>query len=222
MAAVMVSAPGRSNLRPPRVVRSPRGMNQIAASQHQRRHRRRNQQRPPPADLGEQAGKDQAQREAAGAEDRVHAERAVPHRPLGERGGEQRHAGRRGERGRHALDETSRYQQPGVADQAAEHRDESEDGQRDQEDPPAAEQVRGPAAEQQQPAVAEHVAADDPLQGRGAQAEGGPDGREGHADHRDVQGIEAQRAAEHEQDGPQLRCPGLAVPVTGVGVKYFG
>src|ERR1700759_1968677 len=77
-------------------------------------------------------------------------------------------------------------------------------------------------ANKQQPAVAEHVAADDPLQGRGAQIERGPDGREGHADHRDVQGIQAQRAAEDEQDGPQLRCPGLAVPVTGIGEKCFG
>ena len=53
-------------------------------------------------------------------------------------------------------------------------------------------------------------------------AESGPDGRQGHADHRDVEGIEAQRAAEHDQDGPQLRCPGLAVPVTGIGEKCFG
>ena len=190
--------------------------------QHDQRDRGGHQQRPPPADLGEQAGQHEPQREPAGAEDRVDAERAVPHRSLGERGGEQGHAGRRGERGRRSLDEPGRYQQAGAAHQAAEDGDEGEDGQRHQKDPPASEQVSGPAAEQQQAAVAEHVAADDPLQRRRAQAEGGPDGRQGDADHRDIQAVEAQRAAEHEQDGPQLRRPAPAVRVTSIGVKCIG
>src|SRR6266702_1284313 len=31
-----------------------------------------------------------------------------------------------------------------------------------------------------------------------------------------------ERATQHDQDGPQLRCPDLAVPVTGIGEKCFG
>jgi hypothetical protein len=84
---------------------------------------------------------------------------------LGERGGKQRHAGRRGERRRRALDEPGRDQQARAAHQAAEHRHQGEHGQGYEEDTPTAEQVSGPAAEQQQqPAVAENVAADNPLQ----------------------------------------------------------
>ena len=92
-------------------------------------------------------------------------------------------------------------------DESAEERGEGEDSQGHQEDLAPAQQVGGAAAEQQQAAVAEDVAADDPLQGRGGQAEVGADGRQGHADHGHVQGVEEHRGAEHEQGAPQPGCP---------------
>ena len=71
-----------------------------------------------------------------------------------------------------------------------------------------AQQVGGAAAEQQQAAVAEHVAADHPLQRRRGQPEVGADGGQSHADHRHVERVEEQGPAEHDQDGPQrgLHC----------------
>ena len=69
-----------------------------------------------------------------------------------------------------------------------------------------AEQVGGAAAEQQQPAVAEHVPAHHPLQRRGGQPQIGPDGRQRDADHGDVERIQEQGAAQHDEQAPQ---PGL-------------
>ena len=222
MAAVMVSAPGMSNLRPARATRSPRGMNRIAATS---------------TSAATGAGTSSVHRQLISVS---RPERTRPsEKPLAPKTVYTLNARFRigpsgnvvvsrdmlaGAVNAAATPFTNRaaISSPGSLTSPPSTRDEREDGQRDQEHPPAAEQVRGPAAEQQQAAVAEHVAADDPLQGRGAQAEGCPDGRQGHADHRDIQGIEAQRATEHDQDGPQLRCPGLAVPVTGIGEKCFG
>ena len=59
----------------------------------------------------------------------------------------------------------------------------------------------------QQSAVAEDVPADDPLQGRGGQVEVVGDGRQGDADHGDVQRIQEHRGTEHEQGAPQARAP---------------
>ena len=71
-----------------------------------------------------------------------------------------------------------------------------------EEHAPAAEQVGGAAAEQQEAAVAEHVGGDDPLQRAGRHAEVGLDRRQRDADHRDVERVEEQGAAEHEQGEP--------------------
>ncbi len=62
-----------------------------------------------------------------------------------------------------------------VVDEPAEQRGRREDGRR-RGRPAPAEQVGGAPAEQQQPAVAQDVAADDPLQGVGGQPELGLDG----------------------------------------------
>ena len=85
-----------------------------------------------------------------------------------------------------------------------------------QEHPAPSEQVGGPAAEQQEAAVAEHVAADHPLQRGRGQAEGGADVGQGDADHRNVEPVEEQRSAEHDQDGPQPWVPVLRVHSLGV------
>ena len=39
--------------------------------------------------------------------------------------------------------------------------------------------------------------------------EAGPDVGQGHADHGHVEGVEEQRATQHDQDGPQPRAPAL-------------
>ena len=89
--------------------------------------------------------------------------------------------------------------------------------ERDQQHAAAAEQVGGAAAEQQEAAVAEHVAGDDPLQLRGRQAEVGLDRGERHADHRDVEPVEEQHAAEHGQQAPDRARPTAAVEEGGGG-----
>ena len=78
-----------------------------------------------------------------------------------------------------------------------------EHGERDDQHALAPEQVGGAAAEQQQAAVAEHVAADDPLQGRGGEVEVGVDAGEGNADHGDVESVEEQDAAQNEERDPR-------------------
>ena len=90
-----------------------------------------------------------------------------------------------------------------LLDERAEQRRDREDGERDQQHAPPPEQVGGAPAEQQQAAVAEHVAAHDPLQGRGGHAEVRVDAGEGDADHRDVESVEEQDAAEHEERDPR-------------------
>ena len=184
--------------------------------QREQRHRGRHQQRQPPADLGQQARQDQAERESARPERGVDADGPVAHRALAEGGGEQRQPGRGGEGGRDALDEPGPDQQLRAADEPAEQRRDREHGQRGEEHPAPPEQVGGPAAEQQQAAVAEHVAADHPLQRGRGQPEGGADVGQGDADHRNVEPVEEQRSAEHDQDGPQTRAPVLRVRSLGV------
>ena len=93
--------------------------------------------------------------------------------------------------------------EPAVAKPAERGRDD-EDAERDQEDAPPAEQVGGAAAEQQEAAVAEHVGAHDPLQRARRQVQVGADRRQRDADHRHVERVEEEGAAEHEQR-PQAR-----------------
>ena len=102
-----------------------------------------------------------------------------------------------------------------VVDEAAEAGGDEEDGERDQEHPPAAEQVGGAAAEQQEAAVAEHVRAHHPLQRAGGHVEVGADRREGDADHRDVEGVEEEGAAEHEQHAPRAPAQPVGAAVEG-------
>ena len=90
-----------------------------------------------------------------------------------------------------------------AVDERAEQRREREHRERHQQHAPPAEQVRGAPAEQQQAAVAEHVSADDPLQGRGGEVEVGIDAGEGNADHRDVQSVQEEDAAQDEERDPR-------------------
>ena len=71
--------------------------------------------------------------------------------------------------------------------------------ERDEQRPPPAEEVGGAAAEQQQAAVPEHVAGDDPLQLRGREVQVGVDGGQRDADHRDVEAVEEEHAAEDDE-----------------------
>ena len=174
--------------------------------------RHRDQEGPAPADAGQQSAQDQPGRVAAGAEDGEDRQGPVAGRPFVERGGEDGQRGRRGERGGEALDEAGDDQQRAVVDEAADQRGDGEDGERDQEDPAAAEQVGGTAAEQQQTAVAEHVAVDDPLQRGGRQAQFGTDGRQRHAHHRHVETVEEHHDAQHREDAPEARGPALVGP----------
>ena len=98
---------------------------------------------------------------------------------------------------------------------APDERREREHDERDDQHALAAEQVGRAPAEQQETAVAQHVAADDPLQGRGGEIEVGFDAGERNADHRDVQSVEEEDAAENEERDPQP-------PVEGRGVRGRG
>ena len=90
-----------------------------------------------------------------------------------------------------------------VVREAAERGGDDEDAERDQEHPPAAEQVGGAAAEQQEAAVAEHVGADDPLERARRHVQVGADRGKRDADHRHVERVEEEGAAQHEQRTPR-------------------
>ena len=172
------------------------------------RDRHREQERPAPADAGHQASEDQAERVAARAEHGVDRERLVARGALGEVGRDDREPRRRGERRGQALDEAGEDQQRSAADQAAGERRDREDGERDQEDLAPAEQVGRAAAEEQQSAVAEDVAADQPLERRGREVELRADRGQRDADHRDVQSVEEQDDAESHEESPRPPAPG--------------
>ena len=145
------------------------------------------------------AAEDEAEREAAGARRGVDAEGAVALGALGERRRDDRQARRRGEGRGGALQEARDDEQRAVVDEPAEGRGDGEDAQRDEQRPAAAEQVGGAPAEQQQAAVAEHVAGDDPLQLRGREVQVGVDRGQRDADHRDVEPVEEEHAAEDDE-----------------------
>ena len=184
-----------------------------ARQQHERRGQRgqrdrhRQQEGPAPADAGHQATEEQAGGVAAGAEDGVDRQRLVARRSLGEVRGDEGEPGRRGERRRQPLHEAGQDEERSAAHQTAGEGGEGEDGEGDEEDPPASEQVGGAAAEQQQAAVPEHVAADQPLQRGRRQVELRADRGEGDADHRDVEAVEEQHDAQGDQHRPDPGTP---------------
>jgi hypothetical protein len=169
--------------------------------QRHERQRDRQEEHVAPADLGHQPAEDEAEREPGRAGGRVDRQRPVAQRALGEARRDDGQAGGRREGRRHALDEAGEDQQRAVVGQPAKAGRDEEHGEPDEEHPPAAEQVRGAPAEQQEAAVAEHVAADDPLQRAGGHVEVLADRGERDADHRDVEGVEEEGAAQHEQHG---------------------
>jgi len=110
--------------------------------------RDRQQEGPAPAELAQQAARDESEREAARARGGVDAERAVALRPFGETRGDDREPGRRRERGGGSLEEARYDEQRAVADDAAKRGREREHGERDQEYSPAAEEIGSAPAEQ--------------------------------------------------------------------------
>ena len=175
---MMVAAPGTSKLRRARG-RGAARVGHEADGRHEgdQGHRDGQQEHPAPADLGEQAADDEAQREAGRAGGGVDGDRLVAGGALGEARRDDRQAGRGGEGRGDALDEARGDEQRAVVDEAAEQGGHGEDAERDQEDAPAPEQVGGAAAEQQEAAVAEHVGAHDPLEAAGGHGQVGADGR---------------------------------------------
>ena len=187
----------------------------VRGDQCRDRDRERQQESPAPADLRHQPGEDQPERVTARAEHPEDAQRPVARVALRERGGHDGERGRRGERGRHALDEAGGDEQSAVVDEAAEQRGDRKNGERDQQDPAAAEQVGRATAEQQQAAITEHVSAHHPLQRGGGHAEVGADGRQRDADHGDIESVQGNDDADDQQDAPQTCVPPL-------GYRWYG
>jgi hypothetical protein len=78
-------------------------------------------------------------------------------------------------------------------------RGDREQQQPEDEHPPVAEQVGGAPAQQQEAGEDEHVGVDHPLEVDGREAQVGPDRRQRHVDHRDVEhDHELGQAAERE------------------------
>ncbi len=163
------------------------------------RDRHGKQEGPAPAELGQDPAEDEAEREAAGSRRGVDAEGSVALRTLREGRRDDRQAGRSGEGSRRALQEARDDEQGAVVDEPAEGRGDREDAQRDEQGPAPAEEIGGPPAEQQQSAVTEHVAGHDPLQLRGREVQVGVDRGKGDADHRDVEPVEEQHAAQDDE-----------------------
>ena len=171
-----------------------------------RARRHRQQERPAPAELGQQPPNTRPTRSrSARSPCRRRAPGAV--RALRERRGDDREAGGRGEGRAHALEHARDDEQRAVVDQAADGGGDDEHAEPDEQDPPSTEQVGGAAAKQQQPAVAEHVAGHDPLQLGGGETELVADRGQRHADHRDVEAVEEEDAAEHGKERPGAGLP---------------
>ena len=174
------------------------------------------EEHPAPAGLGQQAADHEPEREARGAGRGVDRERLVARRPFLERRRDDREARGRREGGGHALDEARRDEQRPVVRESSEQRCNDEHAKRNQEDTPPAQEVCGPAAQQQEAAVAEDVGADDPLQRARREAEVAADRRQGDADHRHVERVEEEGAAEHEQRAPGALAEPPGTVVEGV------
>jgi hypothetical protein len=181
MAAVTVTAPDASN---------------------DPRQRHGQEERPPPTDLGQQAAEHEAEREPRRPGCGVDEQGLVPGRALGERRRDDRQPGRGGERRAHPLDEAGGDEHRPVRGQTTQPGEDEEHGKGDEEQPAPSEEVGGAAAEEQESAVPEDVAADDPLQRARRHVQVVANRRQGHADHRDVEGVEEQRAAQHDQRAP--------------------
>ena len=163
----------------------------------------RHEEHQPPVRLGQQAADDEAEREAGRAGGAVDREGAVACGPLGERGGDDGQAGRGGEGGADAGDEAGDHEQRPAVGEAAEAGEHGEDREPADEHAATPQQVGRPPAEQQEAAVAEHVRADDPLQRVRRHAEVGADRGKRDTHHRDVEGVEEQGAAQHDQHAPR-------------------
>ena len=157
------------------------------------------QEGPAPAELGEHAAEDEPEGEAAGPGRGVDAEGPVALGALRERGRDDREACRGGEGRGRALQEAGHDEQRAVVHEPAEGRGDGEEAQGDEQRPAPAEQVGGPPAQQEQAAVSEHVAGHDPLQLRGREVQVGVDGGERDADHRDVEPVEEEHAAQDDE-----------------------
>jgi hypothetical protein len=163
----------------------------------------RGEEHPAPADGGQQAAGDEAQREAAGGGAGVHAQGPGALRPLGEGAGDQRQPGGRHERGGDAGDEARHQQHPALRGEAAEPGEDEEDDEPQQEHPAVAEQVRRPAAQQHEAAVAQDVRAHHAAERPGRQPEVRPDRRQRHVQHGDVDPLQEDRPAQYEQHAPR-------------------
>jgi hypothetical protein len=76
-----------------------------------------------------------------------------------------------------------------------------EDRECDEEDPAPPEEICRAAAEEHESSVTEDVRADDPLQLAGLHGQVGADRRQGHVEHADVDALQEDRAAHHEEHG---------------------
>ena len=186
-----------------------------SCDQRDQRHRGGQQEDPAPSGLRQQAADHEPEREARGSRRGVDGERLVARPSLRERGRDDRQAGRRGERRGHALDEAGRDEQRPVVHERTEHRRNREHAKGNQKHLPPTKKVCGAPAEQQEPAVAEHVRAHDPLQRARREAEVALDRRQCDADHRDVEGVQEEGAAEHEQ-----RAPGAPAEPSGTVIEF--
>ena len=204
-APVTVSAPATSTRRL-RVARDRVGTDDAQRGEQQdERDRGDDGERVAPAQLRQQPAGDEAEGEAGRGSGGVETERPVAAVTLPERGREDRERGRCRERCRHALDEAGGDQQRPVGGDGAEDGRGDERDQAPDEHALAAEDVGAAAAEEQEPAVAEHERRDDPLQLALGQVQRGADRGQRDLDERQVEGVEEDDPAEHDEQ--QLLVP---------------
>ena len=152
---------------------------------------------------------DRGARARDGPED---AQRLVAVGALLERDQRDREHRRRQQRRRGALQEARGDQHAVGRRDRAQQREDHEGGEADHEDAPPAEQVAGAPAEQQETTEGEGIAAHDPLEVLGREAEVGLDRRQGDVHDRDVE--------DHHEVGDaqdRERLPAIGVGARGVG-----
>ena len=152
--------------------------------------------------LGQRAAGQQADRAAAGDDERVDAHGRGALARLAELGDDQREDHGRRDRAAEALDEARRDQLGLRLGEAAERRGGGEDDKAGEEDALATDQVADAAGEEEEGAEGDHVGVEDPREARLGEAHVGLDAGEGDVHDRRVQDHHQLPEAHHRERRP--------------------
>jgi hypothetical protein len=164
------------------------------------RDERRREEYPPPADRGEDAPGEETQRVACGGGAGIDQYRLVARRAFWEIRRHEREARGRHEGGRETGDEAGGEQHPSFAGEPAEPGQDREHAERGEKDTAPPVEITDAPAQQHEAGIADHIGADDGAKRRGPKAEIGADLRQRDIQHRDVEALQEDGAAQNKKN----------------------